>query len=241
MERRCTVRSEGIQTNEDAPATSTPVTRKRGRQLTVSPPESGITKQHQKKPKSREEGEWVTWMERKERPARKEGKKERLSQPRSDAVFVTPAAGRNYAEVLKNFKRQVNPGGLGVRVKSFKETRNGDVLIEKSISTEVRGKLSSAIREADGEGRSVRELVSWTKVEVEVHAARLLRTGYLKIGLLKMWSRGTHSCDLYKQTKFLPVCDKRGDPRTDHLPGTMICAAFREPTLRRKHWEAARE
>lgn len=64
----------------------------------------------------------------------------------------------SYVELLKNIQNIVKLEALSVKMKDVMQTRNGDVLIEVRNKIEVEVKLSSAIREAVGNGLNAHRL-----------------------------------------------------------------------------------
>ena len=145
--KRKGVVDKGSKTRPHPAARSTPDTRKRIREPTVSPEESAAKKPVEKRPKaSDKEQEWVQvplkkdlWMKKEKKPS-KRPEKSRFSRP--EAVLIKPAEGMSYATILRELKKRVNPDELGTTVQKIKETRSKDVLVELRCGKE--GHLASS-------------------------------------------------------------------------------------------------
>lgn len=102
--------------------------------------------------------------------SKKSGRTRRRERP--DAVAIRPARGKKYADVLKDIRRNVKPDEMNVTVKSIRETRHGDVLVELDATAENRSLFGSAIQKAIGDAGSVRHLTPRAQVEIrDVDAA----------------------------------------------------------------------
>ena len=120
---------EGSQTLPQPAARSTPDTRKRHREPTMSPEVSVVKKPAEKRPKaSNKEEEWVEDSSRKNLQKKKRKKAEKTpkknSHPRSEAVLIKPGEGMSYASILRELKKSVSPEELGATVQGIRETRS---------------------------------------------------------------------------------------------------------------------
>ena len=125
---------EGSQTFPQPAAKSTPDTRKRLREPTVSPEVSVMTKPVEQRTKaSKKEEEWVEVPNKKDL-RKKKGKKpsktpEKPRRARPEAMPIKPAEGMSYASILRELKKRVNPDELGATVKGIGEMRSKDLLV----------------------------------------------------------------------------------------------------------------
>ena len=116
---------EGSQTLSQ-PAMSTSDPRKRPREPTFSPVESGSKKPEEKRLKaSKKEEERVKVSVRKNphktKPKKKAAKAlERSRCARSEVVLIKPSAGMSYASILRDLMKRVNPDELGATVQEIR-------------------------------------------------------------------------------------------------------------------------
>ena len=135
---------EGSQTLTQPASRSTPDTRKRLREPTVSPEESTLKKLAWKRPKaSNKEEEWVEVPKKKDL-SEKKGKNpaktpEKPHRARPEALLIKPAEGMSYATILRELKK---------------------------CSTKSRGRLGTAYKEVIGVRGMVRHLIP--RIEVEI-------------------------------------------------------------------------
>ncbi|XP_033231714.1 uncharacterized protein LOC117182718 [Belonocnema kinseyi] len=90
-------------------------------------------------------------------------RRKRRKIPR-EAIAINPAAGKKYADVLKEVQANVKPDDHGVSVKSIRQTRTGDVLIELKAKKEDRERFGTALSGALGDSGGVRHLVPRAKI-----------------------------------------------------------------------------
>ena len=160
---------EGSQTFPQPAARSTPDTRKRVREPTMSSEVSEAKKLAEKRAKaSNKEEEWVEVPKKKDLRKRK-GKKpskmpEKPRRVRPEAVLIKPAEGMSYALILRELKKRVNPDELGVTVQRIREIRSKDLLVELKCSSKSKGRLDTAFKEAVGARGVVRHLIA--RIEV---------------------------------------------------------------------------
>ncbi|XP_033228834.1 uncharacterized protein LOC117180444 [Belonocnema kinseyi] len=146
---------------------STTQTGKREREPSLSSVEASVTSHKAKRSRTRNTTISATCT-----PKKCDGEKSKKPAPeesrraRHKPVLIKPTEGSSYAEVLKDLKCEVNPETLGGKIRSVRETRNGEVLVEVVPAADGRSKLSAAIRSVVGEDARVRELVPRTEVEV---------------------------------------------------------------------------
>ena len=146
---------EGSQTLPQPAARSTPDTRKRLREPTVSPEASAEKKPAEKRPKaSKEKEEWVEVSSRKNLQKKKRKKPartpEKSRRARPEVVLVKPAEGMSYTSILHELKKRVNPDELGATVQGIRETRSKDLLVELTCSKKDRGRLDIAFKDPVG-------------------------------------------------------------------------------------------
>ena len=162
---------EGSQTLPEPAARSTPDTRKRRREQTVSPEVPVVTKPMEKRPKaSKKEEEWVVVPSKKHLRKKREKKPcktpEQPRRARPEAVLIKPAEGMSYATILRELKKRVNPDELGATVQGIREMRSKDLLVEMKCSAKSRGRLDTAFKEVIGARGTVRHLIP--RIEVEI-------------------------------------------------------------------------
>ena len=162
---------EGSQTLPQPFARSTPDTRKRRREPTVSPEVLVVTKPMEKRPKaSKNKEEWVAVPSKKDL-RKKRGKKpsktsEQPRRARPEAVLIKPAEGMSYATILRERKMRVNSDELGATVQGIRDTRSKDLLVEIKCSAKSRGRLGTAFKEVIGARGTVRQPIA--RIEVEI-------------------------------------------------------------------------
>ena len=117
--------NEGIQTIPQSAPRSTSDTRKRLRELPVSPEASAAKKPVEKRPKaSNKEEKWVKVPVKKNLQKKKKAFRtpERPCRARPKAVLIKPVEGMSYASIQRELQKRVNPDELGATVQGIRKT-----------------------------------------------------------------------------------------------------------------------
>ncbi|KAJ8967549.1 hypothetical protein NQ314_002864 [Rhamnusium bicolor] len=122
-------------------------------------------KRHKRRENATAAGEVKTPKMGNTTPGQRNQKRTR-NRTRLEAVLIKPLAGKKYADVLKEIRGKVRPEEMNVDIKSIRETRAGDVLLELGRKTADKEKFSSALKEAVGQIGNVRNLVPRGTVEI---------------------------------------------------------------------------
>lgn len=90
----------------------------------------------------------------------KRKKKKRRPKTRTTAVLVKPAKDATYEDVLASIRARVRPEENGAEIKSIRQTRQEEVLLELSSTTNTEGKasFSEAVKGAVGQTGLVKRL-----------------------------------------------------------------------------------
>lgn len=140
---------------------TTPTTNKRG---AASPVEQNTAKRM----REANSNEWQKVKSRKERKAKRKaeatakaaetpgkretapshGKRKRKRRPKTkrDALLIKPTEGKTYAEVLSEIRSKVNPEDTGTDVRSIRQTRTGEVLLELGNTSKNKSAFSDALQ-----------------------------------------------------------------------------------------------
>lgn len=93
-----------------------------------------------------------------ERASKKPTRPPRQRRPNNEAVIVTPAEGTTFVDVLKKAKEGISLKELGVDVKTVRQSRAGDLLIEVPRGNG-SGVLATKLKEVLGPVAEVRQLL----------------------------------------------------------------------------------
>lgn len=105
-----------------------------------------------------------------EAPLNKKGPKnkerERPPKMRREAVLIKPAKGKTYVEILSEIRKNVNPDDTQTDVKSIRQTRAGDVLLELGSTTKNRESFRMTLQNSLGEAGKVKDLIPRATLEI---------------------------------------------------------------------------
>ena len=81
--------------------------------------------------------------------------------------MLKPAEGKTYADILSTIRTAVKPEDSGIEVRSIRQTRASQVLLELKGSTATsRAIFSDALKAATGDNCTVEELVPRVVLEI---------------------------------------------------------------------------
>ena len=99
-------------------------------------------------------------------PAHRKAKRKKAPGPRANAVLIKPAQGKTYADLLRDIKAKVNPEQHQATIRSIRETRDGDILLEMDRKSDNCPSFTDAIKVAVGEQGSVKSLSPTHTIEI---------------------------------------------------------------------------
>lgn len=173
----------GKQTISDSNNTPTRNSTKRGREIQNSPVSQKTPME--KKQKTAELGEgWkiVPSKESKKKEKKEDAitpgkrtvassqrtrkKPERKPKPKREAVLIKPAEGKTYAEVLGEIRVKIKPEDTNTVIKSIRQTKHGEVLMEIGKGAEDKAEFAKQIQKVLGETANVKNIIPMTTVEI---------------------------------------------------------------------------
>uniref|UniRef100_T1HCM1 Uncharacterized protein n=1 Tax=Rhodnius prolixus TaxID=13249 RepID=T1HCM1_RHOPR len=98
------------------------------------------------------------------RRERKRNKNKR--PPRPEAIVIKPGEGKTYAEALGEIRKGVNPANASVEIRSIRQTRAGEILLELGPDVKNKGLLRDALKSTLGDGANIRYLEPMITLEV---------------------------------------------------------------------------
>ena len=119
-----------------------------------------------KQPKQQQQQPQKEQPQQQQRKQKTKKKEKKGTKP--DAIVLKPADGKSYADILSTIRKAVKPEESGVEIRSIRQTRAGQVLLElKEGNSVTRTAFSDALREATGNDCTVvRELVPRVVLEI---------------------------------------------------------------------------
>lgn len=86
-------------------------------------------------------------------------------RPRLDAVLIKPANGKTYSDVLRDIKSKIKLEDTDTDIKSIRQTRSGDVLLELGRGTKDVQAFADAVKITVGDAGTVRSLLPRVTLE----------------------------------------------------------------------------
>lgn len=86
-------------------------------------------------------------------------KAKRARQAMLDSIAIKPGDGESSESILSTIRKEVNLTQIGVAVKSIRESRGGELLIQLTKDNDKRKELGAALQQTLGEKAKVRELI----------------------------------------------------------------------------------
>lgn len=90
----------------------------------------------------------------------------RKKKRRREAILIKPAQGKSYAEVLGAIRKEANPESTGTEIRSVRQTRAGEVLVELGAKTGDKTAFGESLRAILGDNAMVRSLEPRETVEI---------------------------------------------------------------------------
>lgn len=93
-------------------------------------------------------------------------KVKRTRQAKPDSIAIKPSDGETSESILSAIRKEVNITEIGVAVKSIRESRGGELLIQLTKENNKRKELGAALQQTLGEKAKVRELIQFSEIEI---------------------------------------------------------------------------